>query len=440
MTVTIYPSKTGGLIEAIASKSQAHRLLVCAALYGGRTKINCRTVSEDIQATAACLRALGARLIRQPYGYFAERIKIKKNGVRILDCGESGSTLRFLLPVACALGLRSAFRLGGRLPQRPMDELFAVLEAHGASIAGRGSAEIEVGGLLRPGLYEVPGDVSSQYISGLLFALPLLGGGSEIAVTRSIESRGYIEATLSALRSFGVDMRLEGNRIRVPESVYSSGEAAGGGRSYEAAGGFSRPAREAFVEGDWSNAAFWLVLGAAGKGAVTVSGLDEASAQGDKAICELLARFGAKITRSREGIGAAGGELRGIEIDAADIPDLVPALAVAAAAAQGDTYIYNAGRLKFKESDRLHTVAETLNGLGGEATETGDGLLIKGRGRLTGGTVEAFGDHRIAMMAAVASVLCAEPVMIRRAEAVAKSYPAFFEDLKKLGANLAVSL
>ncbi len=421
MIAAVYPAKLAGTIDAIPSKTHAHRLLIGASLYGDRTRINCAAVSEDIQATVGCLRALGSRLIRQPYGYFAERMDFQKDGSPILDCGESGSTYRFLLPAACALGRPSVFRLGGRLPQRPMDELFGALEEHGAVISGKGTAEMTTGGRLLPGVYRLRGDISSQYISGLLFALPLLEGDSEIAVAGPIESKGYIEATLSALRVFGLDMRLESGRIKVPgcRRCGSVGE------------------KILSVEGDWSNAAFWLAAGAAGGGPVSVRGLDPGSVQGDREICRILSSFGAEIKESGDEISASGSGLRGISVDASDIPDLVPAIAVAAAGAEGETVIYNARRLRYKESDRLRTVAAAINGLGGEAEETEDGLIIRGKGKLRGGTVDSFNDHRIAMLAASAAVVCDGPVVVRGAEAVAKSYPAFFDDLKKLGAEIA---
>jgi 3-phosphoshikimate 1-carboxyvinyltransferase len=422
MTVTIYPSQPGGTIEAIASKTHAHRLLICAALSQGRTRINCRTTSEDIQATASCLRAMGARIIRQPYGYFVEAIRCERDALRILDCGESGSTYRFLLPAVCALGLSAVFKLGGRLPERPMSELFDVLESHGAVISGKGSSSVNIRGKLQPGIYEVPGNISSQYISGLLFALPLLDGCSEIVITNSIESRSYIEATLAAQKSFGIDMELNGNIIRVPYR----------GRNCETA----VSCNEIDVEGDWSNAAFWLAMGAIGSKQVTVTGLDMASVQGDKAVCDILSRFGASITKQGDTVTASKGELKAIRIDAADIPDLVPAIALAAAAAEGETKIVNAGRLRFKESDRLQAVADVINSLGGKATQTADGLVIKGNGLLGGGMVDSYNDHRIAMMAAAASVICREAVTINKAEAVNKSYPAFYDDFRKLGADI----
>jgi 3-phosphoshikimate 1-carboxyvinyltransferase len=470
MTVTVKPSRLGGRIEAIASKTHAHRLLISAALYGKGTKINCSTFSEDILATADCLRGLGARVLRQPYGFYVENRIHRKSfditaeahrgaplrGRQILDCSESGSTYRFLLPVACALGLSAAFMLGGRLPQRPMDEFFRVLEEKGAVIEGKGTPELKVSGQLVPGVYELPGDISSQYISGLLFALPLLEGESEIRISRSVESKGYIEATLSVLSRFGIELKLEGNRIKI-NSVYRE-------RALSAPNGTNNPKGKAMdiwdritevytravescscgadtaefdTEGDWSNAAFWLVMGAVSGSPVTVTGLSLGAVQGDREICEIIRRFGGEVRAAENEITASSsGELRGISLDASDIPDLVPAVAVLAAKAEGETRIVNASRLRLKESDRLSSIAATLNALGGRAEETEDGLLIHGGG-LRGGNVDSFNDHRIAMMAAVASNICTEPVTITRAEAVNKSYPGFFTALQSLGGGVS---
>lgn len=445
MTVTVNPSKVGGKIEAIASKTHAHRLLIAAALYGGGTKIYCRTVSEDILATAACLRGLGVRVLRQPYGFYVgtrETVGGHMGPLLQLDCAESGSTYRFLLPVACALGLKAVFKLGGRLPQRPMDELFNVLEEHGAVIEGKGSPELRISGRLLPGVYELPGDISSQYISGLLFALPLLEGESEIVILRGVESKGYIEATLSVLRDFVLKMELEGNRVRckpITLQALCASSPKGEPVSHMGAAEFSLSAAvtsEAYVEGDWSNAAFWLVLGAVSGGPVTVKGLSLKAVQGDKAICDIIRRFGGEVRIEGDEVTAYGsGRLRGITLDASDIPDLVPAAAVLACAARGETKIVNAGRLRHKESDRLFTVAAVINGLGGKAEESGDGLLIHG-GALRGGRVDSFNDHRIAMMGAIAAALCEDAVIITGAEAVNKSYPGFFAELQRLGGGL----
>ncbi len=382
MNITLNKQPISGIIPAIPSKSMAHRLLICAALADTPTKVACQGTSKDIDATRACLAAI-------------------KTG-EILPCGESGSTLRFLLPVAAALGLDASFKMEGRLPQRPLAPLDAQLTAHGAQLSRPAPDILRCTGKLQPGAYTLPGNVSSQYISGLLFALPLLDGLSTLTVTGQIESAPYIEMTLDALKQFGVQVKKEQNVFHIPSCKYQSpGSAA--------------------VEGDWSNAAFWLCAGAL-SGPVTVTGLDMDSLQGDKAILDLLKRFGAVV----DGSAVSPGNLHGIDIDAAAIPDLVPVLSIVAAAAEGTTRIYNAGRLRLKESDRIETVCNLLRALGGKVEERPDGMVIQG-GSLTGGTVDSCNDHRIAMAAAVASVLC--PVTVTGAEAVEKSYPRFWEDL-----------
>jgi 3-phosphoshikimate 1-carboxyvinyltransferase len=344
--------------------------MICAALADGETIIDCPENSEDIDATARCLKAL--------------KLPPKGGEPIILDVGESGSTLRFLLPVGGALGKTVMFKMSGRLPSRPIDDLRDTMTAHGCTISGSLKCE----GQLKSGEYSLPGNVSSQYVSGLLFALPLLVGDSIIHVNGNLESRPYVDMTLDALRIFGVKVFEEGPRFIVP-----------GGQKYHSPGSLG-------VEGDWSNAAFWLAAG------VNVTGLDPNSKQGDKAIVELLKRIPG-------------------DIDVSNTPDLVPVLAAVASVAAGKTTIYNAGRLRIKESDRLKTVATSLKSLGADITKTEDGLVIIGKSSLPGGETESYGDHRIAMMASI--VRCTGPVVIHGAEAVNKSYPRFFEDFTSLG-------
>ena len=400
MIQSITPSNLSGTIPAIPSKSAAHRLLICAALAGGGTEVECQGTSKDIEATKACLAAM-------------------KNGGR-LPCGESGSTLRFLLPVAAALGLEAEFHMEGRLPQRPLAPLDAQLEAHGAVLTRPVPEILKISGQLVPGEYTLPGDISSQYISGLLFALPLLEAPSTLTVTGKIESGPYIEMTLDALRQFGIHVTIEQNVFRIPACGY-------------------RSSCKAVVEGDWSNAAFWLSAGALGA-PVTVTGLNPQSLQGDKAIFDLLAAFGAQTEQNGDAYTVSPAPLHGMEIDAAAIPDLVPVLAVVAAAAEGTTRIYNAGRLRLKESDRIETVRRMLEALGASVEETTDGLLIHGGKPLRGGMVDSCNDHRIAMAAAVASILCTGEVTVLQAEAVEKSYPNFWGDLQLLQKREAVSV
>ena len=406
--VTVHPGRLSGTIPAIPSKSAAHRLLILAALADGKTDIACPAVSKDILATANCLAALGAEIERRPWGFSVTPGKAPKRAD--LPCGESGSTLRFLLPVAAALGVEATFHLEGRLPQRPLAPLDQVLLENGVTLTRPTENTLRCAGKLEPGGFTLPGNVSSQYMTGLLLALPLLSGASTLTVTGEVESAPYIALTEEALSQFGALMEKTNWQYEILS------------RRYQSPG-------KAKVEGDWSNAAFFLAAGA------SVSGLDLKSRQGDRAILALLQRFGAVVSAEGDTAAVTWDKLHAIDIDAAAIPDLVPILAVLAAVAEGKTRIYHAQRLRLKESDRLTAVAALLEHLGGSVEITADGLLIQGTG-LHGGRVESFSDHRIAMAAAVAGTLASQPVTILGAEAVEKSYPGFFQDFQALGGIL----
>ncbi len=423
MKVRLTPVKLCGSIPAISSKSDAHRLLIAAALSDRETVIICNILSEDIRATARCLVALGAEV-----EFAGNRMRVrpiprigKSAGAPVtLDCGESGSTLRFLLPVVSALGKNGVFTGGGRLPERPVTELREAMEAHGVRFSEQGAFPIHTSGALKAGEYTLRGDVSSQYVTGLLFALPLLSDDSTLRLLPPVESAPYIEMTLSTLTRFGIEVRREGHTYFIK-----------GNQAYRSPGVVP-------VEGDWSNAAFFLTAGALGS-SVTVTGLNLESPQGDKAILDILRRMGAKVETAGESVTVSPGALHGIAQDMADIPDLAPIFSVAAAAAQtGETAIQNAARLRLKESDRLTAIHRVLEAFGVACTETSDGLLIPGGQTISGGETLGFGDHRMVMAAAIASVLAETPVTIDGAEAVEKSYPHFFEDFKRLGGMVDV--
>lgn len=413
----VYPGALHGQLPAPPSKSAAHRALICAALADGNSVVAPLASSEDMAATTGVLRSMGTEI-----DFTADGSAKITSGCRpqdkmvLLDCRESGSTLRFLLPVACALGLTATIAGRGRLPERPLGPLMRALKAHGISFSGEKMPFI-VRGCLTPGRYELPGDVSSQFVSGLLFALPLLDEASEIVLTSPLQSAGYVDMTLAALGASGITVEPTENGWKIP-----------GGQHY-------RPGDRA-VEADWSNAAFWLCAGAAG-GEVRLTGLSSVSTQGDRAIVEILKRFGADISADAHAIQCKAAKLRGIRIDAGPIPDLIPVLAVTAAFAEGETEIYNAARLRIKESDRLTSVTALLRGLGGTVEEFPDRLVIHG-GKLHGGIVDGMNDHRIVMSAAVAALGCEAPVIIRDAGAIAKSYPDFFDDFQKLGGGCDV--
>ncbi|HBE12690.1 MAG TPA: 3-phosphoshikimate 1-carboxyvinyltransferase [Clostridiales bacterium] len=417
MQVTIYPSRLEGTMEAIASKSHMHRLLVSASLARGETWIQCKTTSDDIEATRECLQQMGADIRRTADGFHVIPRQGKDSVPVRVNCRESGSTYRFLLPVAGVLGMQTEFMLAGRLPQRPMEALWTELEQKGMVVCGKGTPLVSVRGQLRGGVYTMPGNISSQFISGLVMALPLLEEDSEIIITGDIQSKGYIAVTLETVKGFGIQAHWEGDRMYIP-----------GKQTYISPGTFR-------AEGDWSNGAFILCGGALG-GRVTCRGLQLSSPQGDKAICEILGRFGAEVTQETDGVTATKNAMQGIDLDGGDIPDLIPAIAVVAAAAEGRTILRNIGRLKWKESDRLLAIGKTLQTVGGQVEILEDSLVIEGNGTLHGGTIHSFGDHRIVMMGAIASLLCENSVIIRDAQAVQKSYPRFFEDFQTLGANI----
>ena len=401
MNITVYPYPIGGRVTAPPSKSHVHRLLIAAALCQEQeTAIHCVGENEDIAATVRCLSALNTDIRKEAQGFRVYRDSSLHRFAAndSLDCGESGSTLRLLLPLCAAkphaMEAPVVLTGAGRLPSRPNGPLLDALRSHGAQIHGD-FLPLTVDGGLFAGDYELPGNVSSQYFSGLLFALPLLEGDSALRHTSPLESRPYVDLTLSVLRQFGVTIMEMENGWRIP-----------GGQRYASPGA-------AEAEGDWSAAAFWLGANALGN-AVTVEGLNDRSCQGDQAIEALLSRIGG-------------------EIDVTDTPDLMPILSAVAAAIPGKiTRITGAARLRLKESDRLAAMAKTIQALGGQADELPGGLAIRGT-KLKGGTVDGMNDHRVVMSAAIAATACQGPVTIRGAEAVNKSYPGFWKDFQALG-------
>jgi 3-phosphoshikimate 1-carboxyvinyltransferase len=419
MQAEIRAAKLQGSVPAPPAKAIAHRYLICAAVADLPSEIVCHASSADIEATVACLRALGAD-IRNDGAVFTVTPLDPEDvaSASLLPCAESGSTFRFLLPLSAALGAESRFALAGRLPERPMAPLYGALASGGVAISGQGTPLVTCSGRLRPGHFTLPGDISSQFISGLLLALPLVDGCSRLSVTGQPQSRGYLNLTLDAIQRFGVKLPKLGQEMEIQ------------GRQR-----YCSPGR-LVVEGDWSAAAFWLAAAAISASPLAILGLDPASLQGDRAVCDILQRMGLQLSWQGETLTVSPGELRATEIDAGDIPDLVPPLAALAAYAQGETRIFNAGRLRFKESDRLAAIAATLTALGAEICEEQEGLLIRGKHQLAGGRAGCFGDHRIAMMAAVAALGCENPVQIEEAQAVNKSYPRFFADLAAAGGNV----
>ena len=406
MDIRISPSRLCGQLSVPASKSCAHRSIICAALADGVSHLSGVTMSKDIEATIGAMTALGAE-----FTVSGGDITVKGAGGRhahdcVIDCNESGSTLRFIIPIAAALGSRTEFRGRGRLPQRPIDIFIRELGKNGTVFDYHNTMPFTLSGGLKNGRFEIEGDVSSQFITGLLFALPLLDGDSEIVLTSHLESRPYVDITIDTLRRFGVSVEETENGFRVR-----------GGQHYVS--------RDEHIEGDYSQAAFFCVANALGSD-VKLDNLLADSVQGDKKILDIISDM------------CYNGNIGHYSADCSDIPDLVPILAVLGAFGSGDSVIYNAKRLKIKESDRLQTTAALINSLGGNVDITDDGLVIHPTGNMHGGTVDSFGDHRIVMAAAIAATAIDGEVIIKGAEAAEKSYPAFFDDYRKLGGKANV--
>ncbi|HHW22462.1 MAG TPA: 3-phosphoshikimate 1-carboxyvinyltransferase [Clostridiaceae bacterium] len=416
-----------GKVFAQPSKSMAHRAVICAALAKGESRIDNVVLSDDIKATLGAAEVLGAKVRTEDSPKYKGRklVVIESEGQisirgKYIDCRESGSTARFLMPITRLVPDPVVFTGSGRLVERPFDIYKDLFEQKGISWSDLdGKMPINLSGKLVPGEYRLKGDISSQFISGLLFALPLLEDSSRIEITGKIESLPYIQMTINVLKDFGIDIVTENDfRTLIIE----------GNQSYRAMPSYT-------VEGDWSQAAFFCVIGAL-SGPVTIEGLNMDSLQGDKVIVDILKNMGAQPVVDDKSITFDKTELTGVTVDVSQCPDLVPAIALAASAASGVTDIVNGARLRIKESDRLSTTCNELGKLGARITEKPDGLVIRGVKRLNGGRVYGSGDHRIVMALASASVICDTDVEIEGYDAVKKSYPEFWEDFLALGGKV----
>ena len=414
-TVTLKPKCFGGTVAAPPSKSAVHRLLICAAASEGQTRIRCAAVSEDIEATMRCLRALGADIVVRGE-YITVKSGLWRGGTAVCDCGESGSTLRFMLPLAAALGTEAEFIGKGRLSQRPIKPLCDAMSGSGVEFSGE-CLPLKIKGSMKSGSFSVRADVSSQFITGLLLALPLCGGESEIFLEGRAVSAPYIDITTDIQKKFGVNIAKTETGYKIKGQKYVS-------------------PREISAEGDYSNAAFWFVSAAAAEKPVRCTGLDPETKQGDREIISVLRSMGADVKESGTEVTVTPGRLHAAEIDGENIPDLIPVLSVAACRAIGKTVIKNTARLQQKESDRVESTVRLIRALGGKISAGENYMEIEGCGTLRGGTAEACGDHRIAMSAAAASVFCENEVTIIGADAVNKSYPTFFEEFDKLGGGV----
>ena len=407
--VKIAPSKLSGSLKIQPSKSMAHRAIFCAALAGGTSRLSNVAFSDDVNATLQTVQALGLCTWAAEDGAV---ILTDQAGSALsdADCNESGTTLRFSIPLAMD-GKQHTFMGRGRLLSRPLDIYEEICRRQGIRVS-RGEGCITIQGELFPDLFTMRGNISSQFVSGLLLALPRLKGDSRIIFTTPLESRPYVDMTMETMRRFGVESEISAGDI----IVYGS-------QRYTP--------RDIVIEGDYSHAAFFAV-GAAISGNVEMTGLTGNSLQGDKHIFDIINNAGAQVN----GTSVSQGDLKAQDIDVSQIPDLVPALCVLACRAQGTTTLYNAGRLRLKESDRLFAMAYELSKLGAVMEEYDDKLVIKGVGRLHGGRVDSHGDHRVAMALAVASCMADGIIEISNPQVVSKSAPGFFEEFTELGGQV----
>ncbi|MGN0450415.1 MAG: 3-phosphoshikimate 1-carboxyvinyltransferase [Ruminococcus sp.] len=419
MSIVKYlPFTPSGSVTAPPSKSDVHRAIICAALSKGVSTISPVALSNDIKATIGCIEALGAKTHIENNVLTVDGTELFSNKTATLDCGESGSTLRFFIPVAAVGGVNAAFIGSGRLPQRPIGIFTDFLPNFGVNCETAGGLPLEISGKLQSGTFKIPGNVSSQFITGLLFALPLLENDSDIVLTSPIESVGYINMTIYTMSKFGVEIE-----------TTDFGWHIKGNQSY-------KPCSYT-TDGDWSQAAFFMVSGAI-NGSITVNGVNRDSAQGDRKIAEIISQFGAEVLQTDTSVTVKSGKMHAITIDASQIPDLVPVLAVCATFADGTTKIINAQRLRIKESDRLKTTASLINNLGGNVKELSDGLEITGVNKLSGGSADGCNDHRIIMSAAVCAAGLDGEIECSDAFSINKSYPEFFNDYNSIGGRANV--
>ncbi len=387
MDITIYPQKLNGHVQAIPSKSQAHRVLICAALSDQNTTMICPDTNRDIEATVSCLNAIGANIRRTQEGYSICPIKEPISTAQ-LDCGESGSTLRFMLPIVGALGVDATIHMHGRLPNRPLSPLWEEMERMGCTLTRPTASTIRCTGKLQPGIYTIDGGVSSQYITGLMLALPLIGPNATVKVVGTLQSESYVKLTQQVIEMFRGD---KANTFPYHSPAHIQ------------------------IEGDWSNGAFFVAANALGN-SIEISGLSPDSVQGDRVCVDLVEKLNIYTA-----------------IDAADIPDLVPILAVTAACKQGAKFS-NISRLRLKESDRVETVISLLDALGAKAVATENTLEVY-PADFGSCKIDSFNDHRIAMAAAIAATCASGPVTIKNAQCVEKSYPMFWDVYKQLGGH-----
>ncbi|MFQ7193993.1 3-phosphoshikimate 1-carboxyvinyltransferase [Thomasclavelia spiroformis] len=418
--VKITPTKLKGKVQVPPSKSLAHRAIICASLAKGISRIDNIEYSKDIQATIKAMQSLGTKIEEyKDYLIIDGTSTFTKNNSEI-DCEESGSTLRFMIPISIVEENKVHFTGRGNLGKRPLDTFYEIFERQNIGyLYKKDILDLYVIGKLKPDYYKIPGNISSQFITGLLFALPLLKGDSIIEITSPLESKGYIDLTLQMLNQYG---------IKIINNNY---------QSFIVIGNQEYHAQDYRVEADFSQAAFYLVAGAIGND-VVLTDLNLDSLQGDKATLDILESMGAKITVLGDGVKVTGENLSATIVDASQCPDVIPVVSVALALATGRSEVINAKRLRIKECDRLVATSSQINELSGNVKELPEGMIINGVDEFTGGNCSSYNDHRIAMMLAIAATRSIRPVIIDNMECVEKSYPSFWEDYKSLGGIIDV--
>lgn len=417
---TILPEKLSGRVTPPPSKSLAHRAILCAALAKGTSIINGISDSDDMKATLEAVISMGA--IIKEKGQSIVEINGEQTFSRnemVIDCNESGSTLRFLIPLVLAKGAKAQFIGRGQLGTRPLDPYYPIFDQCGVRYENRsvgGNLDFTVEGQITGGNFVLPGNVSSQFITGLLFTLPLLENDSVLTITENMESQAYLDLTLDVLHSFGIVIRNENyKRFLIP-------------------GNQQFISQEYTVESDYSQAAFYLCAAALGN-PLEVLNMNPKSRQGDKAVCKWLEELGYKVEENANGFTVVAENPAGTVISGAQCPDIIPELAIVCALTPGKSKIIESSRLRIKECDRLMATAAMIRKLGGKVSETEDGLEIEGVSSFTEGEIDSFGDHRIAMTAAVAATRASGPITLIDPMCVRKSYPNFWEDYQSLGGS-----
>ena len=420
MNVIVSPARSlSGEVRVPPSKAQTHRALFAGLLSRGTTIIHNPLSCDDTKASLNAVSSLGAKLHLDKETWKVEGDGMPHPPSGRIECGESGVTLRFTIPIASLVRLDVYLGGSARLMQRPLRPLSEAMKQLGVSVHTEGN-EVEVKGApVKGGRVQIAGNVSSQFISGLLFAGPLMDEGLEIIVTSSLQSRGYVALTIEAMRRHGISVQTNGEMSLfhvAPNQTYSAADHT--------------------ISGDYGSAAFLMSAAAVTGSRITLTGLSQSESEPDSAFLEILAQMGVRPSFSAEGLQVEGGKLKAAKVTISDCPDLGPVTAVLGTCAEGKTEIVGAERLRYKESDRLAAIASELRKLGGKVEVADDGLVVSGPNTLRGGTVESHGDHRIAMALAVAALTAANPVTIRNAQSVSKSYPTFFDDIRSLGGEV----